>query len=152
MNAPFIILVLNCILIQNNIRNSYLIQKSDIIESKLYIISKTYPELYQHKTYNGILISKQNTPIIKSYIPDTKNDIEIGYYIYHIKVNLTKNNKITLYSFIAKKISSENEIYNLLTQIKDVLYDSEYSIYIKKIYIERLKKRNGKIIELKFIY
>jgi hypothetical protein len=149
MNTSFIILILNCILIQYDIRNDFLIKNHDIIESKLYTISKTYPDLHQFKTNQGILISKQKpTNYIDNSIDISKKD----YYVYHIKVNLTKKIKITLFSLVDKNLSSENEIYELLTHIKEILYDSEYSIYIKKIYIERLKKRNSKIIELKFIY
>ena len=148
MNTSFIILILNCILIQNNIRNVYLIKNHDIIESKLYTISKAYPDLQQLKTNEGILISKINTNYIDNSIDISKKD----YYVYHIKVNLTKKVKITLFSLITKNLSSENEMYELLTHIKEILYDSEYSTYIKKIYIERLKKHHSKIIELKFIY
>ena len=148
MNTSFIILILNCILIQNNIRNVYLIKNHDIIESKLYTISKAYPDLQQLKTNEGILISKINTNYIDNSIDISKKD----YYVYHIKVNLTKKVKITLFSLIVKNLSSENEMYELLTHIKEILYDSEYSTYIKKIYIERLKKHHSKIIELKFIY
>jgi len=168
MNTHFIILVLNCLLIQNNVRQAYLIQNHDIIESKLYTISKTYPLLNQRKTNYGVIISKNKLdddyddeddpyhnhklgkllgyPTYDQY-PISKKDKENGYYTYHVKVKLVKNNVITLFSFVAKDVSNEDKVHDLLYYIKDSLFDSEYSTYIKKIFIERLKKRNNKIIE-----
>lgn len=169
MNTHFIILVLNCLLIQHNVRQAHLIQNHDIIESRLYTISKTYPLLNQRKTNDGIIISKNKLdddydpyynqklgkllgyPISDQH-PISKKDKENGYYTYHVKVKLIKNNMITLFSFVAKDLSFKNKIHDLLGYIKEILYDSEYSIYIKHIYIERLKKRNNEIIEVKFIY
>ena len=145
----------------------------DIIESTLYTISKTYPLLNQRKTNYGIIISKNKLddgyddeddpyhnhklgkllgyPTYDQY-PISRKDKENGYYTFHIKVKLIKKNMITLFSFVASDLSSENKIYDILTHIKETLFDSEYSMYIKRIYIERLKKRDNKIIELKFIY
>lgn len=173
MNTNFIMLVLNCLLIQYDVRQAYLIQNHDIIESTLYTISKTYPLLNQRKTNYGIIISKNKLddgyddeddpyhnhklgkllgyPTYDQY-PISRKDKENGYYTFHIKVKLIKKNMITLFSFVASDLSSENKIYDILTHIKETLFDSEYSMYIKRIYIERLKKRDNKIIELKFIY
>jgi len=173
MNINFIMLVLNCLLVQHNVRQAYLIQNHDIIESRLYTISKTYPLLNHRKTNYGIIISKNKLgddyddeddpyhnhklgkllgyPTYDQY-PISKKDKENGYYTFHVKVKLINNNMITLFSFVASNLSSENKIYDILNHIKETLLNSEYSVYIKRIYIERLKKRNNKIIELKFIY
>ena len=177
MNTHFIILVLNCILLQHNVRQGYLIQNSDVIESTLYTISKTYPTLNQRKTNYGVIISKNKLeddydneddpyhnyklgkllgyPTVDQY-PISKKDKEKGYYVYHVNVKLIKKNRVTLFSFVAKDLSFENEIYELLDYIKDTLYDSEYAIYIKDIYIKRIKKvlidkQPEKIVEIKFI-
>jgi len=58
MNTHFMIIVLNCILIQNNVREGYLIQNHDIIESTIYTISKTHSTLNQRNTSYGILVTK----------------------------------------------------------------------------------------------
>ena len=165
MNTHFIMLVLNCLLIEHNIRQTYLIQNHDIIESRLYTISKTYPLLNHRKTNYGIIISKNK---LDNYDPYHKLGKFLGYptydqysinkkykengYIFHVKVKLIKNNVITLFSFVAKDLSLKNKIHKLLAHIKETIYDSEYSTYIKQIYIEQLKKRNNKIIEVNFIY
>lgn len=155
------IIVLNCILIQNNVREGYLIQNHDIIESTVHTISKTHSTLNQRNTSYGILVSKNKLnneydneddvdhnyklgkllgyPTFKQY-PISKKDKANGYYTYHIKVVLINNEKITLFSFVAKDLSAEDEIYELLSYIKDTLYDSEYSKFIKNIYLDRIKK------------
>jgi hypothetical protein len=124
MNTHFIILVLNCLLIQHNIQ----INNHRILESKPYTISKTYSQLHHQKINN--------------------ND----YYLYNVKIDLIKKNEITIFSFVTKNILSGKKAYELLSDIKDTLHNSKYSIYIKHIYIEQLKKRNNKIIEVNFIY
>lgn len=155
------ILVLNCILIQNNVRGGFLIQNHDIIESTVYTISNTYSTLNQRNTSYGILVTKNKLnneydnkddidynyklgkllgyPTYKQF-PISKKDKANGYYTYHVKVVLINNEKITLFSFVAKDLSTENKIYELLSHIKDTLYDSEYSNYIKNIYLDRIKK------------
>jgi hypothetical protein len=161
MNTHFMILVLNCILIQNNVRGGFLIQNHDIIESTVYTISNTYSTLNQRNTSYGILVTKNKLnneydnkddidynyklgkllgyPTYKQF-PISKKDKANGYYTYHVKVVLINNEKITLFSFVAKDLSTENKIYELLSHIKDTLYDSEYSNYIKNIYLDRIKK------------
>jgi len=132
------IIVLNCILIQNNVREGYLIQNHDIIESTIYTISKTHSTLNQRNTSYGILVTKNKLnneydneddidhnyklgkllgyPTYKQY-PISKKDKINGYYTYHIKVALINNEKITLFSFVAKDLSTEDEIYELLSYI-----------------------------------
>jgi len=161
MNTHFMILVLNCILIQNNVRGGFLIQNHDIIESTVYTISNTYSTLNQRNTSYGILVTKNKLnneydnkddidynyklgkllgyPTYKQF-PISKKDKANGYYTYHVKVVLINNEKITLFSFVAKDLSTEDKIYELLSHIKDTLYDSEYSNYIKNIYLDRIKK------------
>ena len=161
MNTHFMIVVLNCMLIQNNVRQGYLIQNHDIIESTIYTISNTYPILNQRNTSYGILVTKNKLnneydneddvdhnhklgkllgyPTYKQY-PISKKDKANGYYTYHIKVVLINNKKINLFSFVAKDLSVEDKIYELLSHIKDRLYDSKYSKYIKNIYLDRIKK------------
>jgi hypothetical protein len=148
-------------LIQNNVRQGYLIQNHDIIESTIYTISNTYPILNQRNTSYGILVTKNKLnneydneddidhnyklgkllgyPTYKQY-PISKKDKANGYYTYHIKVVLINNEKITLFSFVAKDVSVEDEIYELISHIKDTLYDSKYSKYIKNIYLDIIKK------------
>ena len=176
MNTHFIILVLNCILVQYNVRQAYLIQNSDVIQSTLYTISKTYPTLNQQKTNYGVIISKNKLkddydnendpyhnyklgkllgyPTVDQY-PITKKDKQKGYYTYHIQVELIKKKRVSLFNFVAKDLSYEDEIYDLLEYIKESLYDSDYAKYIKNIYIKRIKKvlidkQSEKIIEVKF--
>lgn len=176
-NTHILILTLNYLLIQHNVRRGYLIQNHDIIESTLYDINNAFPDLHQRKTNYGIIVSKEllnsdydneddidhnyklgkllGYPTVDHY-PISKKDKSIGYYVYHVKVNLIKKNKITLFSFVAKNVLNETKIYDLLSQIKEALYNSEYSKYIIDIYFERLKKihtnnDSPKIIELKFI-
>jgi hypothetical protein len=177
MSINTIVFILNYLLIQNNVRNGYLIENHDIIESILYNINNAFPDLHQRKTNYGIIVSKEllnndydneddidhnyklgkllGYPTVDHY-PISKEDKASGYYVYHVKVNLIKKNKITLFSFVAKNVLNETKIYDLLYQIKETLYNSEYSKYIKDIYFERLKKRltnnrPDEIIELKFI-
>jgi len=177
MNTHFIILVLNCILVQYNVRQAYLIQNSDVIQSTLYTISKTYPTLNQRKTNYGVIISKNKLeddydnkndpyhnyklgkllgyPTVDQY-PITKKDKQKGYYTYHIQVEFIKKKRVSLFNFVAKDLSYEDEIYDLLEYIKESLYDSEYAKYIKNIYIKRIKKividkQPEKIVEIKFI-
>ena len=176
MNAHFMIIVLNCILIQHNIRQGYLIQNNDIIESTLSTISKTHSSLNQHYTNYGVIITKNKLnddydneddpthhyklgkllgyPTVDQY-PISKKKKELGYYVYHVKVELIKKTRITLFSFIAKDLSVEDKIIDLLLNIQDILYHCIYAIYIKKIYIQRIKKilidkQSEKIIEVKF--
>jgi len=161
MNTHFMILVLNCILIQKSVREGYLIQNCDIIESTPNILLKTFPNLNQRNTSYGILVSKNKLnndydneddidhnyklgkllgyPTYKQY-PISKKDKVSGYYTYHVKVVLINNDKITLFSFVAKDLSAEEEIYELLSYIKDRLYDSKYSKFIKNIYLDRITK------------
>ena len=177
-NSNMLILILNYLLIQNNIRSGYLIENHDIIESTLYNINNAFPDLYQRRTNYGIIVSKEllnsdydneddidhnyklgkllGYPSVDQY-PISKKDKASGYYVYHLQVKLIKKTVITLFSFVAKDILNETKIENLLNQIKLTLYNSEYSKYIKDVYFTRLKKQltnnhPDKIIELKFIY
>ena len=177
-NTHFLILTLNYLLIQHNVRNGYLIQNHDIIESTLYNVNNAFPDLYQRKTSYGIIVSKEllnsdydnkydidhdyklgkllGYPIIDQY-PISKKDKARGYYVYHLRIKLIKKTIITLFSFVSKDTLNETKIYDLLSQIKETLYDSEYAIYIKDVYFTRLKKQltNNhleKIIEQTFLY
>jgi FAD synthase len=177
-NTHFLILTLNYLLIQHNVRSGYLIENHDIIKSTLYNVNNAFPNLYQRKTNYGIIVSKEllnndydnkndtdhdyklgkllGYPTVDQY-PISKKDITIGYYVYNVKVNLIKKTIITLFSFVAKNVLNESKIENLLNQIKVTLYNSEYSEYINDIYVERLKKRltnnhSEKIIEQLFLY
>jgi hypothetical protein len=139
------VLVLNCILTQNNVREGYLIQNHEIIESASYIISKTYPTMNQKNTSYDVLVSKSKLnneydyylkKLLKYSI--SKEDESNSYYTYNIKVVLINNEKVTLYSIETNDLSIEDEIYVLWSNIKDILYYSKYSKYIKNIYLDRL--------------
>ncbi len=145
MNIHFMVLVLNCILTQNNVREGYLIQNHEIIESASYIISKTYPTMNQKNTSYDVLVSKSKLnneydyylkKLLKYSI--SKEDESNSYYTYNIKVVLINNEKVTLYSIETNDLSIEDEIYVLWSNIKDILYYSKYSKYIKNIYLDRL--------------
>lgn len=139
MNTHFMILVLNCILTQNNVREGYLIQNHDIIQSTSYLI------LNQINTSDDVLVSKSKLnneydyylkKLLKYSI--SKKDKSNSYYTYNIKVVLINKKTITLYSIETDDLSIEDEIYILWSNIKDILYDSKYSKYIKNIYLDRL--------------
>lgn len=177
-NTNILILILNYLLIQNNVRSGYLIENHDIIESTLYNVNNAFPNLYQRKTNYGIIVSKEllnsdydneddidhnyklgkllGYPTVNHY-PISKKDKASGYYVYHLQVKLIKKTIITLFSFVAKDVLNETKIENLLNQIKVTLYNSEYSKYIKDVHFKRLKKqlinnRPDEIIEHTFIY
>jgi len=114
------------------IQSRHLIINHDIIKSPLYTI--TTPQYIINTT-------------------DTK-DITYNkdYYIYKINIDLTKKKIINIFSIDTNTNVYDDEIYNLLLEIKDILYDSEYSKYTNSLYIQRIRKHNGRIIEQKFIY
>lgn len=173
MNTNFIILTLNCLLIQHNVREGYLIQNHDIIYSTKYTISQIFPDLHQNVTEDGILVSKNKIsredynnnvtlgkilgyPSAKQY-PISRKDKKSGYYTYHVKVKLSKKTVVTLFSFISKDLLYEIEIYQLLIGIQKTLRSDPISKYIKEIYIERILRSqinglNSKPIEVKHIY
>lgn len=139
MNIHFMVLVLNCILTQNSVREGYLIQNHEIIESTSYLT------LNQKNTSYDVLVSKSKlnneydyylNKLLKYSI--TKKDKLNNYYTYNIKIVLINNEKVTLYSIETDDLSIEDEIYVLWSNIKDILYDSKYSKYIKNIYLDRL--------------
>ena len=128
MNSTIIILLFNYMIIQSR----YLIINHDIIKSPLYTI--TTPQYIINTT--DITDSTYNK----------------DYYIYNINIDLPKKKNINIFSIDTKTNLYDDEIYNLLLDIKDSLYDSEYSEYTNSLYIQRIRKRNEKIIEQKFIY
>ena len=173
MNRKFIKLILNCLLIQYNIRKGYLIANHDIIHSTKYTISKIFPDLYQNEFHDKILVSKNKIPKedyknqtklgkILEYpsaeqFPINKRDQKLGYYIYDINVELSKKKVINLFSFIAKDLLHKEDIYLLLSNIQKSLRSDPISIYIKKIYVERYyfnqnNRLNSTPIELSFMY
>ena len=172
MNTNFLILVLNCMLVQHNVRDGYLILKHDIIESTLYTINRLYSDLHTSKNSDGIIISNHkldNTtdyttnynalgkllgyPSVDQY-PISRLDKLNGYYTYKIHVNLIKHKDVVLYSFVAKDLSYEKEIKALLGKITKTLKTSYLSKYIKYVYIERIYRIqiNGKNMEPNDIY
>jgi len=158
--------------VQQNVREGYLISNHDIIESTIYTVNRLYPELYHHKNSDGIIISNRkldnNTDYTTNYnalgkllgypsvdqYPISRLDKLNGYYTYKIHVNLIKHKDIILYSFVAKDLSYEKEIKELLHYIKKTLKTSYLSKYIKYVYIERIYRIqiNGKNMEPNDIY
>ena len=128
-------LLLNCILIQNNIRTLYIYESDDNVSlNLLHELYQLYPTLYFERTsylslnYDVLISNKKlnqddyNTsiklgqllgyPTYNDY-PISKKNKNNGYYIYNVTVNLIKKNKCSLFSFVAKDTSMEKDIYKL---------------------------------------
>jgi len=178
-NKNNINIILNCLLIKNKVRELYIYECESDNEkeedTKLEKIQKLFPELYFEKSsvlnFNNnkydILISNRKLDLIEynnnlklgellgyptaDHFPISKTEKESGYYTYHIKVDLIKNSKVVLFSFIAKDTSREKEIIELLSKIEEgLVLESIYKL-ITKIFITRIKKRNNHILEISFI-
>jgi hypothetical protein len=167
-------IILNCLLIKNKVRELYIYESDDIEDTKLEKIQKLFPELHFEKSSilnfnnkNDIFISNKKLNLIEydnnlklgellgyptaDHFPISKTEKEAGYYIYHIKVDLIKNSKVVLFSFVAKDTSKEKEIIKFLSKIEEgFIYESIYKL-ITKIYITRIKKTNNHILEISFI-
>jgi len=172
-------IILNCLLIKNKVRELYIYEcewddeKEE--DTKLEKIQKLFPELHFEKSsvlnFNNnkydILISNRKLDLIEydnnlklgkllgyptaDHFPISKTEKESGYYIYHIKVDLIKNSKVVLFSFVAKDTSKEKERIKFLSKIKKgFIYELIYKV-ITKIYITRIKKTNNHILEISFI-
>jgi len=172
-------IILNCLLIKNKVRELYIYEcecndeKEE--DTKLEKIQKLFPELHFEKSsvlnFNNnkydILISNRKLDLIEydnnlklgellgyptaDHFPISKTEKESGYYMYHIKVDLIKNSKVVLFSFVAKDTSKEKEIIKFLSKIEEgFIYESIYKL-ITKIYITRIKKTNNQILEISFI-
>ena len=175
-----ILLILNCILIKNKIRSLYIHEYEDITIDTLNDIHSMFPELHVEKT-SYLYEDKEKYDIFVSYNKlseeDYDTDIKLGkllgypsaedfpisnkiknkgYYTYSIKVNLSRKNKVTLFSFVAKDRSNDNKIYKLLTNIQDSLRSEEVFKYIKDIYIiinkKRVTSKSSEIMSTSFIY
>jgi hypothetical protein len=171
-------IILNCLLIKNKVRELYIYESECADEkeedTKLEKIQKLFPELYFEKSSvlnfsnkYDILISNRKLDLIEydnnlklgkllgyptaDHFPIFKTEKESGYYIYHIKVDLIKNSKVVLFSFVAKDISKEKEIRKFLSDIEEgFILEPVYKL-ITKIYITRIKKTNNQILEISFI-
>ena len=171
-------LILNCILIKNKVRSLYIYDNYDDKLDNVSIdqISKLFPTLHFEKTLSlnsddtkyDILISNEKINIsdydtnsklgillgypTANHFPIGKEDKKNGYYNYIIKVDLIKNTKVILFTFVAKDDSKDDEIRSFLSKIQIALESETLSKYIKDIYISKTKRTINKILQLSFLY
>ena len=168
-------LILNCILIKNNVRSLYIYDNSN--DETIDILSKLFPTLHFEKTSyfyfdnttHDILISNKKInmsdydnsfklgqllgyPTADHFPINRKDQKNIGYYHYNVKVDLIKNTKVILFSFVAKDASKDDEIRVLLSKIQETLKSDPISKFIKDIYILKAKKTINQILQLNFLH
>jgi hypothetical protein len=166
-------IILNCLLVQNNVRSAYLVSYESITADYIKNIQQIFPKLHLEKTLYfsheyDLLITNHKLNVTDydtnfkigtllgyptaDHFPINKTDKDKGYYTYHIKVKLSKKKTITLFSFVAKDTSKYNEILILLNNIKKSLLSNSIAEFIKDIYIEQIKQNKKNILEIVFIY
>lgn len=166
-------IILNCLLIQNNVRSAYLLSYDSISPDYVENIHKLFPNLHIEKTLYfsheyDLLITNHKLNITEynsnykigsllgyptaDHFPLSKTDKNNGYYTYHVKVKLCRKNTVTLFSFVAKDTSKNNEISIFLGNIKKTFLLNSISEFIKEVYIEQIKRNKKNILEIIFIY
>jgi len=172
-------LILNCILIENKVRFLYIYDNSNdnLDDVSIDQISKLFPTLYFEKTSSlnydntkfDILISKEKInisnydtnsklgillgyPTANHYPISHEDKKNIGFYQYSVKVDLIKNTKVILFSFVAKDDSKDDDIRIFLSKIQKALKSNPISKFIKDIWISKTKRNNNKILQLSFLY
>jgi len=168
-------LILNCILIKSKVRSLYIYDNSNDVS--IDVLSKLFPTLHFEKTsyFNSentkhdILISNEKFNIsdydtnykvgkllgypTADHFPINREDQKnIGYYQYTIKVDLIKNTKVILFSFVAKDASKDEEILLFLLKIQQALKSDPISKFIKDIYILKTKRTINNVLQLNFLY
>lgn len=171
-------LILNCILIKNKVRSLYIYDNYDdkLDDVSIDQISKLFPTLHFEKTLSlnsddtkyDILISNEKINIsdydtnkklgillgypTADHFPIGKEDKKNGYYNYIIKVDLIKNTKVILFTFVAKDDSKDNDIRIFLSKIQKALKSNPISKFIKDIWISKTKRTINQILQLSFLY
>jgi hypothetical protein len=168
-------LILNCILIKNKVRSLYIYDNSNDVS--IEVLSKLFPTLHFEKTSSlnsddtkyDILISNEKINIsdydtdlklgqllgypTADHFPISREDQKnIGYYQYNVKVDLIKNTKVILFSFLAKDASKDEAIHLFLSKIQEALQSDPISKFIKDIYILKAKKTITHILQLNFLH
>lgn len=168
-------LILNCILIKNKVRSLYICDNSNDVS--IDVLSKLFPTLHVEKTSSlnsdntkhDILISNEKInmsdydtsfklgkllgyPTADHFPINRENQKNIGYYQYTIKVDLIKNTKVILFSFVAKDASKDEEVCLFLSKIQQALQSDPIYKYIKNIYILKTKRTINNVLQLNFLY